>query len=184
MYIMTFNLQEWFSNQNKEDVLFLFNGEVSSTLIADSLDIIEAKLDETSSKSKKKIYNVLVEALQNLYHHSSILPEDPNHAEKGKYAICILGKNEIGYHILTGNFVNDKQKAFLTKHLSHINQLDKEELKDLYKEILDNQQFSEKGGGGLGMVDIARKSGSKLDFNFYNYSDNYYFFSLNVNIVE
>ncbi|MCK9209104.1 MAG: DUF6272 family protein, partial [Salinivirgaceae bacterium] len=89
-----------------------------------------------------------------------------------------------GYHVITGNFVNDKQKDFLTKHLSHINELDKEELKVMYKDILDNQEFSDKGGGGLGMVDIARKSGSKLDFNFYNYNDNYYFFSLNVNIVE
>jgi hypothetical protein len=181
---MTFNLQEWLTKHSKDDILFLFQGEVSSTLIADSLVVIESKLEEASPKSKKKIYNVLVEALQNLYHHSSILPEVQNINEKGKYAICILSKNNIGYHVITGNFVNNKQKDFLTKHLSHINELDKEELKGLYKEILDNQEFSDKGGGGLGMVDIARKSGSKLDFNFYNYAENYYFFSLNVNIVE
>lgn len=181
---MTFDLKEWLNKHSSEHILFLFKGEVTKSLITDSLEAIETKLDESASKSKKKIYNVLVEALQNLYHHSSVLPADLGKDEQGKYAVCILSKNSIGYHVITGNFVNKKQKEFLTNHLSKINELDKEELKLLYKDILDNQEFSEKGGGGLGMVDIARKSGSKLDFNFYNYSDNYYFFSLNVNIVE
>jgi len=179
---MTFDLKEWLTKHSSENILFLFKGEVSRTLITDTLEVIESKLED--SKAKKKIYNVLVEALQNLYHHSSELPSDPTKDVQGKYAVCILSKNSVGYHVITGNFVNDKQKDFLTKHLSHINELDKEELKVMYKDILDNQEFSDKGGGGLGMVDIARKSGSKLDFNFYNYNNNYYFFSLNVNIVE
>jgi hypothetical protein len=181
---MAFNIHDWVNKQSKDEVLFLFKGEVTNTLVADSLDKIEAQIEKAPSKARKKIFNVLVEAMQNLFHHSSDLPEVSENDVKGKYAICILSKNSIGYHIITGNFVNEKQKAFLHKHLSHINTLDKEELKMLYKEILDNQEFSDKGGGGLGMVDIARKSGSKLDFEFHNYIKNYYFFSLNINIVE
>lgn len=181
---MAFNIQDWVKQHSKDEVLFLFKGEVSNTLIADSLDSIESQLQKAPSKARKKIFNVLVEAMQNLFHHSSKLPELSGVEEKGKYAICILCKNSVGYHVITGNFVNENQKAFLQKHLSHINTLDKEALKMLYKEILDNQEFSDKGGGGLGMVDIARKSGSKLDFEFYNYIENYYFFSLNINIVE
>ena len=37
-------------------------------------------------------------------------------------------------------------------------------------------------GAGLGMIDIARKSGHKIDFNFTNTSDKYSFFSLAVTI--
>lgn len=181
---MAFNIQDWVKQHSKDEVLFLYTGEVYNSFLADSLGTIEAQLEKAPSKARKKIFNVLVEAMQNLYHHSLVLPTGSSEEVKGKYAVCILSKNCIGYHVITGNFVNEKQKTFLVNHLSHINNLDKEALKDLYKEILDNQEFSAKGGGGLGMVDIARKSGSKINFKFYNYSENYYFFSINVNIVE
>ncbi len=181
---MAFSIQEWLDKISKDEILFLFKGEVSSTLIADSLDEIESRIDDASMRAKKKIYNVLVECVQNLYHHSAILPSDGSTEEKGKFAIFALSKNSIGYHIITGNFVQESQKRFLTKHLDHINTLDKDALKDLYKEILNNQEFSEKGGGGLGMVDISRKSGSTLDYEFYDYKEGFYFFSLNINIIE
>lgn len=181
---MAFSIQNWISENSKDEVLFLFKGEVSGTLITDTLDEIEQKLGDASSRTKKKIYNVLVECLQNLFHHSQLIPKIEELNEQGKYAICILSKNSIGYHINAGNFVNDKQRNFLSRHLENINSLDKEELKNLYKEILNNQEFSEKGGGGLGMVDMARKSGSKLDFKFIDYIENFHFFSLKINIVE
>ncbi len=182
---MAFSIREWLDKYKNKDIIFLFKGEITKSLITEYLDTVENKLNDIlSNKARKKIYNVLVESLQNLYHHSSILPENNSVEEKGKYGVCILFKNGTGYHIITGNFIQDEQKKFLNKHLSYINTLDKQELKEFYKEILDNQQFSEKGGGGLGMVDISRKSGSKLNYNFYKYTNDYYFFSLDVNIEE
>jgi hypothetical protein len=181
---MAFSIQEWLENLSKNEILFLFKGEVSSTLIADSLDEIELKIDNASNRAKKKIYNVLVECMQNLLHHSAVLPNDGSTEEKGKYAICLLSKNSVGYHIITGNFVVEAQKNFLTKHIDHINTLDNDALKDLYKDILNNQEFSAKGGGGLGMVDITRKSGSHLDYKFYEYQQGFYFFSLIINIID
>lgn len=181
---MVFSVQNWLTQNSKDKVLFLFKGIVSGALITDSLDEIEEKLEDASSRAKKKIYNVLVECLQNLFHHSSIVKKNDDGVEQGKFAICLVTKNQVGYHIIAGNFVNQKQKEFLSNHLENINSLDKEELKDLYKEILNNQEFSDKGGGGLGMVDMARKSGSKLDFKFHEYTEEHYFFSLIINIVE
>ncbi len=181
---MTFKVEEWLSKYSKDEILFLFKGEVSGSLITDSLDVIESKLDDASNRARKKIYNVLVECLQNLFHHSLIVPNDNLTEINGKYGICILNKNSIGYNIITGNFVQNKQKEFLTKHLNHINTLDKDALKNLYKDILNNQEFSDKGGGGLGMVDISRKSGSKLKYDFFDYKNGYYFFSLYISIVE
>jgi hypothetical protein len=50
----------------------------------------------------------------------------------------------------------------------------------MYKFILNHQKLSAKGGGGLGLVDIARKTGNKLKYNFEAVSDDYFFFSLDV----
>ncbi|MGE3825971.1 MAG: DUF6272 family protein, partial [Bacteroidia bacterium] len=63
-----------------------------------------------------------------------------------------------------------------------INSMTSEELKTLYKEILNNDQLSSKGGGGLGMIDIARKTGEKLNFNFVEINNKYSFFSLNIKV--
>ena len=41
-----------------------------------------------------------------------------------------------------------------------------------------------KGGGGLGMIDIARKTGKKLNYDFAPLNDEYTFFSLNINVEE
>jgi hypothetical protein len=57
-----------------------------------------------------------------------------------------------------------------------------DELKDLYKEVLNRDERSGKGGGGLGMIDIARKTGKKLNFDFIRINDKLSFFSLNITI--
>ncbi len=180
---MAFNVRQWLTNNTtSNEIFFLFQGEVSSSLIADSLEEVEAKVIDTTPKIRKKIYNVLVECLQNLYHHSHSIDAIDTEI-KGPYAACILRYNSDHFQIVAGNFINNKQKGFLEKHLTHINSLNDEELKGLYKEILNNQEFSEKGGGGLGMVDMCRKSGSKLEFKFTPHTEEIYFFELVINII-
>jgi hypothetical protein len=70
----------------------------------------------------------------------------------------------------------------LHKKLDQINGLDKDGLKELYKEIIKNTTISDKGGAGLGFVDMARKSGGKLEFEFPEMSSEYCFFCLKVNV--
>jgi hypothetical protein len=50
----------------------------------------------------------------------------------------------------------------------------------MYKFILNHQKLSAKGGGGLGLVDIARKTGNKLEYSFENYNNDFYFFNLDI----
>ncbi len=42
--------------------------------------------------------------------------------------------------------------------------------------------MSVKGGGGLGILDIVRKTGNKLEYVIYPYDDVYVFFALDVYI--
>ena len=56
----------------------------------------------------------------------------------------------------------------LKDKIDKINSLSQDELKDMYKFILNHQKLTAKGGGGLGLVDIARKTGNKLDYKFHN----------------
>jgi hypothetical protein len=55
--------------------------------------------------------------------------------------------------------------------------LDKDDLNALYKKQIREGSLSEKGGAGLGLIDIARKTGRQLDYQFLPLedSDNYFF---------
>lgn len=177
---MSSEVEKWYNKVTGNNSLFLLKGEVSEDLIAQSLEVVERQFNNSKISIRKKIYNVLVECLQNLHHHSASAPQADNSEFGGKVGVCVLSQEEGKYHVTTGNYVAPKQYDFLTQHLNKINSLDENGLKDMYKEILDNQTFSEKGGGGLGMVDIARKSGNKLNFDFIDCGNNFYFFTLDI----
>ena len=70
------------------------------------------------------------------------------------------------------------------KKIDYINSLDKDELKKFYKETLNNGTMSEKGGGGLGLIDIARRSGQKLQYKIREIDKDYSFFTLTVKISK
>jgi 5'-deoxynucleotidase YfbR-like HD superfamily hydrolase len=161
-----------------------FKGDITSELLTSILQIMESKMDnlQEEPKIKKKVYNVLVECLQNLYHHME--DETPAETERIRSAIFMIGKVDGQYNIITGNYIKAGNVVILKKRLDDINALTREELKDYYKEVLNNGEMSMKGGGGLGMIDIARKTGQKLNYNFMPVDDKYSFFSLNIKIAQ
>ena len=59
-------------NQMEQDkVLLAFKGSITSELLTSVLQIMESKMEDLhdAPKTRKKVFNVLVECLQNLYHH-------------------------------------------------------------------------------------------------------------------
>lgn len=174
-------LTNCYAKMHRGDVILAYKGEINAGIIADTLGLVEAKLSDEMVENliRKKLYNVLVECLQNLFHHVDNVP-----GSKSNFGAFILSKIPEGYHISTGNMVKADKIKVLKEKIDKINSLSKEELKEFYKFVLNNQTFSEKGGGGLGLIDIARKTGNKLKYDFTQYNDDYYFFSLKVLVSE
>jgi len=181
---MSFDVNEYYSTLNGGDVLMAYKGNISSELISNVLEVVESRMDDFSedSKIRKKVYNVLVESLQNLYHHIEKLPPEMHEEFDEKFGILVVSKVANKYKISTGNFVTEDRVGLLKNKIDKINSMSKEELKHMYKFILNHQRLSEKGGGGLGLVDIARKTGNKLDYAFEQYDEVYYFFNMDVYI--
>src|SRR6056297_1493043 len=181
---MSFDVNEYYSKLNSNEVLIAYKGNVSSELISNVLEVVEARMDDYSeaSKTRKKVYNVLVESLQNLYHHIDVLRPELQKDFDEKFGILVVERVDSRYKISTGNFIQTKGVDQLKSRLDKINSMSPEELKDMYKFILNHQRLSEKGGGGLGLVDIARKTGNPLDYSFHKFDAQYSFFNLDVYI--
>ncbi|MFP4488197.1 MAG: SiaB family protein kinase [Bacteroidales bacterium] len=181
---MSFNVENHFKNLLTGNVIFSYKGDISADVINVILDSVEKKTEEANdpSKVKKKLYNVLVESLQNLYHHVDAVPGDFEDQDSKRFGIIVITRNTSGYNITAGNFVTKDKIGKLKEKLEKINNSSAEEIKELYKFILHHQKISDKGGGGLGLVDIARKTGNQLEYKFYDYDKDYSFFCLSIRI--
>ncbi len=181
----TFNL---YKQMEQDNVLIAFKGSITSELLTSVLQIMETKMEDLQDtpKTKKKVFNVLVECLQNLYHHIDKFEVQgaPEEVAEKKSAIFSISRTTDCYYIITGNFVSKENVRNLKKRIDYINKLDRKELKEYYKRILNNGMVSDKGGGGLGFIDIAKKSGEKLKYNIRDLDTNYSFFTLTVKISQ
>lgn len=168
---------------DEEKVLLEFSGNISSEKINELLNQAEKLLyeDKTISlKIAKRVYNILVEGLQNLYHHTD--EQDPflvsQYGEKYvNVRVTQQGESTILYF---GNFVNKKQKKILVERINKIKSLTLEELKQEYKYILSHRQLSAKGGGGMGFYDMAKKANGNIAAEFTPLPNFLYFYTLKI----
>jgi hypothetical protein len=183
---MSFNIDSYIDGQEIGDIILHHKGNIDSDFINNVLDLVEKKMLEKNEhpKLKKKVYNVLVESLQNLFHHVDALPEGFVNGNQEKYGLLLISRVKRGYRIITGNFIFNEKIERLEEKLRRINRSSSEEIKELYKFILNHQKISEKGGGGLGLVDIARKTGNKLGYKFVEFNKAQSFFYLDILVSE
>lgn len=178
---MSFNVDDWLKEQNSENVIHSFVGVLSADLITKSLTEIESKLENLTDNPKivKKAYNVIVECIQNLFHHSEIYSESEN---KERLSAFYLSKQGNNIYVHTGNYILDSRVKFLKDRIEQLNLMSHEEIKALYKMVLNNDEFSDKGGGGLGMIDIIKRTENKIEYSINKISDKFYFYIFGVKI--
>ncbi len=165
------------------NIKFIYKGGISFDIIDSFVSIILKRLEEieTDINVKKRVFSVLLECSQNLCIHK----EEERHKCKFDTSSVYFSIEKVDeiYKITTGNFISnskiDKLKGILDEVNNHRSP---ESLKDLYNTVLTNKNFSEKGGGGLGLIDIARKSSSKLLYSFFPIDETFSFYSLSVNV--
>ncbi len=178
------DMYKLFHQMEDDDIILSFKGAITKELLSSIYDIMESRLDQMSiePQRKKKFYHILVESLQNIFHHM----EGLNAVEAGsqeKEAMFMVGYSPTkGYRILTGNFIRTVEVPALEEKLAKINAMDPEELREYYREKLGTTELSDRGGAGLGFIDMARKSGQKLEYNFQPVKDGIHFFTFSVAI--
>lgn len=166
----------------EQNIILVYEGEFTQEITKSVLAMAERNMDSMGEESgiKRKVFNVMVECLQNVVKHSE---EQASPRTSTNAAIFLLGKNDDSYVIASGNPVSNDIILPLKEKLDKINNLDKEGLKQLYKDIIKNESgLTDKGGAGLGFVDMARKSGHELEFSFEELDDKSSFFCLKTTV--
>jgi hypothetical protein len=173
-------IYELHKNMLARNLILVYEGEFTQEITKSVLAMAERNMESMGEESniKRKVFNVMVECLQNIVKHC----EENNENEKRHTAIFMIGKQKDEYIITSGNPIRNEAVPRLKDKLERINSLDKEGLKSLYKDIIKGSDISDKGGAGLGFVDMARKSGKPLEFDFEPLENGLSFFSLKTTI--
>lgn len=169
---------DFYKSMKAHEITLVYEGEITHQITKAFTSLTESNMakEEESNTVQKKVFHVMVECLQNISKHAdSFGSDDFLFAGRG---IFMVSKGDVEYHVTTGNVIENSKIEELTRILDHINVLDKEGLKQLYKTQMREGRLSEKGGAGLGFIDIARKTGKKLDYHFLSIDEETSFFIL------
>jgi hypothetical protein len=174
---METDLTFWFYNKLADDKLcLLYNGSFSDNLTSRFIELSEYNLNSSTdlSKMRNKVSFLMAECFQNIVRHGEISSKDEEESElPGFFSTKNLNNT---YFITSGNLIRKDNISKLESQLQQVNQLSSEELKELYREVMDKQGFSEKGGAGLGLIEMARKSGHRIEYAFEKYNEFFSFF--------
>ncbi|MGG1663737.1 SiaB family protein kinase [Brevibacillus sp. NRS-1366] len=164
----------------KNQILISFSGKFSQTLIEELGEAVKKYL-ETEDIPKKEIYNVFsifIEQTQNIRNYSSEKTNSFYYEQILHSGIVIIGREEKGYYICSGNITEGTDIQPLITIIEEIAALNKEELKKRYKEKLKEVLAPESKSAGLGLIDVARKANYPIEYSVKEVDENLYFFSL------
>jgi hypothetical protein len=155
---------------------YVYRGTFNEGITNNILKLTESKLSsrETTRSLRKRISFIIIENLQNISRHQDI----PNDESMASNCLFVLHINHKAARVLTGNFVENSKKAVLREKLDRIVSMDGDEMKALYKEILCDSKISKKGGAGLGLISMGRRTGGNIHYRFVDVDSDHSFFYL------
>jgi len=167
-------------NLKSDKILFLHKGTITKELIELVVEALEQSVTnlEQDRKVRRKITNIFIEVFQNIGYHGV---KDPEFSSSDMVIVLSMPNY---YKIGTTNLIEKKTQEKIKAQIDQINKSTEEELREQYKNALSTNEMSEKGTAGLGFIDIARKSGQKLYYEFDEVSDKYSFFYFETHVLK
>ena len=156
-----------------ERLMFVYRGVVTNENSVPLLMLLEKEMEnsEFGFVGRKRLFMFVLESLQNVSRHS-------NQSQYADMSLVVYSKTDSGYTVTTGNVLPTSNINDLRQKLDEINNLDTKEIRNVYRQMLSTAEFSSKGGAGLGLIEMAKKTGNKLDYDFVNLDDEYSYFIL------
>lgn len=155
--------------------IYSFAGVMDTAILKSILETLKQKFAERGEEKLfvKKVNSIMIECLQNLIYYA-----DQTHLNIRQPEVKVGSKDDY-YIIVASNLIEKDKVESLEKYLNKINAMNKDEQREFYQQVLANGQFNDKGGAGLGFVNIARKTReNKVGFSFEPVNDQYMYFTL------
>lgn len=187
---MIVDMLEYYNMIKKFNIDIIYSGP----LWADGIEGIGGTLrkrmefDELPMSASQAVFSVFVEQMNNMLMYSEEKQsfEIPNHESTDtSKGVFILGVDEGSYFVQSGNVMKNENVTLIKERIDHLNTLDKPGLRKYYKEMMRQENDNpESKGAGIGLIEIARRACSKIEYSFTPLENGQSFFSMFVKIVQ
>jgi hypothetical protein len=131
----------------------------------------------------KRILLVMIESLENIIKHSE-KANNLNDDDDLKTPTLTILKNDHHFQVISSNLISGQVIQILKDKIDYLNKLDQQALKDYYKETITNGHFTNTGGAGLGLIEIAKISGKMIKYEFKPVNEQYFRYTQWITINE
>ncbi len=159
-----------------------FQGELTFENIESLLNSAKQELDALNLELvvQKRLYSILVESLENCVKHKIPIDFKRNHHPLEMNLQLYDNK----FLITVCNYINQTNTELIAQKIDEVNSLNRDELNQLYRSSIAKARISDKGGAGLGIIEMARNSGQKINYKFVQEGPELVFFILELSLLK
>jgi hypothetical protein len=156
---------EHYQTMGRQGVVFVFRGSMSQALLVRFGETIRKDLFSAPKKLPeiRKVFSVFVELAQNITRYSAERSTEGGEGETGR-GIIVVSETADHYTVASGNRIENARVSLLAGQMEAMQGLTPETLRRQYREQLKQAQPEGSAGAGLGLLDMARRSGGMLRF--------------------
>ncbi len=172
-------------NKSCKDIILYFKGSISYDAIGELIVSLKDKMKEdfTQFGNYKRLLTLMIESLENIVRYTNSLPANDKLIKQypAEFMICHDKKT---YTVETANIIQNTDIPLLEKKFKMLRKMNPEEIKELYKATITNGKFSEKGGAGLGLIEMAKIADEKIRIEFSAVDENFSYIILRLMIKQ
>lgn len=183
------NMLEYYKMIRDNNISIIYNGPIWSDGLEGLGQTLRKRLEieDTPLTIAQSVFSVFVEQMQNMLHYSAerenFSKEQSGETFEVATGVFILGVSDKKYFVQCGNKIRNEQVEKMKSRIDYLNTLDKVGLRKYYKECMRAENDNpESKGAGLGLIEIARRASSKMDYDFTALEEGYSFFTLFVTV--
>jgi hypothetical protein len=168
-----------FEDLKDHEIVMCYFGNVSFKISNHLINTLKENLDSDKIERVifKRVYSSFVECIENITRHTS---EDKESGDR--FGIVNVSRQDNFIVIHSGNMVRNAIIADLENRIGPLKTKSQVEIRADYQKQLVEGELSDKGGAGLGMLQIALNSEGNLDYTFQEVDEEKKFFLLEVKI--
>jgi len=174
-------VSDFFELLEKDTLSFMYQGAFTDEITSMVIGLNQYYLyNEEYIKFKNRISFLMIECFQNIIRHGSEIKNHKTIAlSDNMFFTRIIDKLTF---ICSVNPIHNDEIEQLCAKIERINNLNPDELKEFQTKVLREIEMSAKGGASLGLIEMARKSGQKLKYDFVPISETHSHFYLQVSL--
>ncbi|MCL2284658.1 MAG: SiaB family protein kinase [Fibromonadales bacterium] len=187
---MSLNILQYSKMLQKNNIEVIYSGPILASSIDSMAEMLLKRLEKEDIplNASQSVFSVFVEQMNNMFMYSAEKIYQANSdgvLEKASRGIYILGVQDGEYFIQTGNAVTANSAAILKTRIDHLNTLDKKELRKYYKQrMMADNDNPESRGAGIGLIEIARRASSPIEYDFEPLENDLQYFTMHVTIKQ